>query len=121
MPDWVYITNDETGGTTRVADEPGVVEHYEARGWRKVDPPDAGIFVPRSAEHPADTDAYGVAWVTLQHVETGALHRFPADAADGLRDNGWYPVLEAKPEPQISKPEPATVDTDDVSIEAADK
>jgi len=113
--DWVYLNHPDTDAApARMPDDPDVVAYYEAHGWQKVDPPEVGIFVPQATEQPADVDAYGVAWVTLQHDKTGALHRFPADAADGLRDVGWYPVPETQPEPQISKPEPAAEPPADV-------
>jgi len=117
MSDWVYLNHPDTDAEpARMPDEPDVVAYYEARGWQKVDPPKVGIFVPKpSPELPADVDAYGVVWVTLQHDKTGALHRFPADAADGLRDDGWYPV--DKPTPETSEPEPITVDNDDTPKE----
>jgi len=116
MSDWVYLNHPDTDAEpARVPDEPDVVAYYEARGWQKVDAPEAVIFVPQPSEASVDTDAYGVAWVTLQHAETGALHRFPADAADGLRDDGWYPV--DKPTPETSEPEPITVDNDDTPKE----
>lgn len=38
--EWVYLQHGDTGGATRVPDEPGVVEWHEAHGWVRAQDPE---------------------------------------------------------------------------------
>lgn len=85
---WLHLEHEETGGTTSIPDDPAVLAAQEARGWRRVDPPEPGPFVPVkvNADPGADPE-----WVTLVHPDIKAQHDFPnnPDALAGAADAGW--------------------------------
>jgi hypothetical protein len=93
--DWIYLENAETGGTTTVADEPGVLDFYESRGWKKAKEPEPVPFVPPKGDAPPADDE----WVELTHSETGAVHPFPnnPEALEGAYDAGWKLPEAEKP------------------------
>jgi hypothetical protein len=86
---WLDLENEDTGGTTRIPDDPAVLAAHEGRGWRVVEVPDPGPFVPDKVNvDPGDVEA---AWVELVHPVTGARHQFPnnPDAITGAGEAGW--------------------------------
>jgi hypothetical protein len=93
---WLDLENEETGGTTRIPDDPAVLAAHEGRGWRVVEVPDPGPFVPDKVNvDPGDVEA---AWVELVHPVTGARHQFPnnPDALTGAaRPGGWPRTVTA--------------------------
>lgn len=100
-PRFQYMTNTETGGTTWVPLEDGVVEWHEAHGWEKTPPPPEVPFVPSVPDVP-ETEA---TWVTMFHPAIKASHDFPnnPDALQGALDAGWtFP--EANPQPEEALP-----------------
>lgn len=109
--DWIYLEHKDTGGTTMVADEPGVLEWHEAHGWKQVDEPEPVPFVPPKGDAaPVDDE-----WVELTHSDTGAVHPFPnnPDALEGAYDAGWKlpePPKPAKAAKKTASAEPATDD-----------
>lgn len=52
MTDWAYLKHNETGGVTRVPDDPEVLSDFALRGWEPTDDVPADIYIP----HP---DGYG--------------------------------------------------------------
>jgi hypothetical protein len=97
--DWLYLEHKETGGITRVADEPGVLEWHEARGWAKADEPEPVPFVPPKGDAPPGDDE----WVELVHSVTGHHHDFPnnPEALQGAYEAGWE--LPKPPKPAKAK------------------
>jgi hypothetical protein len=87
---WLYLENEQTGGTTRIPDDPAVRVWHEARGWQVTDAPDESApSVPSAPQiHPEDEDA---PFVELVHPETEARHLFPnnPDALQGASEAGW--------------------------------
>jgi hypothetical protein len=104
MTEWLYMTHPATGGGTRMPDQPGVRERYEALGWviGDLEDEDAKIFVPPKVVEANTEDG----WVTLYHRETHAAHEFPAhpDAIQGAYEAGW----QATP-PKVATPDPTPV------------
>jgi hypothetical protein len=99
---WLYLENEETGGTSRIPDDDAVRVWHEARGWRVVEPPAPAPFVPV----PAEAEPDGSAWVTLVHPDLpDARHDFPnnPDALAGAAEAGWV-----EPNRDGSVPKPAT-------------
>lgn len=113
--DWIYLQHKETGGHMSVADEPGVVEFYAARGWKVAAEPAPEPFVPpKTVERQADAD-----WVTLYHSGTGASHDFPnnPDALQGAYEVGWHAtpprvVAEAPAESPAAPPKTSPAKAD---------
>jgi hypothetical protein len=101
MGDWIYLKHADAG-ETRVPDQPGVLESYQARGWSVMDDPEleAQVFVPPKVVEKNERDG----WVTLYHPETHAVHEFPShpDAVQGAYESGW----QASP-PKVSGTDPA--------------
>lgn len=86
---WLDLENETTGGTTRIPDDPAVLAAHEGRGWRVVEAPEAGPFVPAKVNvNPRDA---GAAWVELVHPVTGGRHQWPnnPDALTGAAEAGW--------------------------------
>jgi len=99
MSEWLHVSHPETGGQTRVPDQPGVRERYEALGWVVGDDPDDGApFVPPKAVEQNEEDG----WVVLYHPETHAVHRFPShpDAVQGAYEAGWQATPPKTPDPE---------------------
>jgi hypothetical protein len=107
MSDWIYLEHEETGGTTRVPDDPDVIRVHEAKGWSVVDPPDTSApFVPPKdgGQVAAETE-----WVELVHPESGGVQRVPnnPDALAGAYEAGWQVAAEPEPLPvEPAEPEP---------------
>jgi hypothetical protein len=103
MSDWLHISHPDAGAT-RVPDQPGVRESYEARGWVVGPDPeaDAGPFVPPKVVEANEEDG----WVTLYHPVTHAAHRFPShpDAVQGAYETGWQAT------PPKTEPDPVPVE-----------
>lgn len=101
MTDFVWIKNAETGGTTKIPDEPGVLDWYAGRGWKPYDPPAEKPFVP--AHSPAGEPV--PEFVTLHHAGIQASHEFPnnAEALAGAAESGWRVPAPPKPEPKPKK------------------
>ena len=108
--DWIYLEHKDHGGSTRVPDEPGVLDWHLAHGWVEADEPEAVPFVPPKGDlSPTDE------WVVLTHPVTGGVHEFPNDPAalQGAYELGWQlpkPVKAAKKSASVA---PAT-DNDEV-------
>lgn len=110
MGDWLYVSHPDAG-STRLPNQPGVRESYEARGWVVGDDPEADgapPFVPPKAVEANEEDG----WVTLYHRDTHAEHRFPShpDAVQGAYDSGWRvtkPKTEDDAAPVPDDPAPA--------------
>lgn len=103
--DWVTLKNDELGTTQDFADQPGVLEHMQARGWRELDDDERDElaraeelpYVPPNPQEPLDAE--DAAWVTLVHPESGGVQRVPnnASAVAAAFDLGWqYPEPAAE-------------------------
>lgn len=109
--DWINLKLESTGGTTRVPDEPGVRERYEAHGWVEYTPE------PEKPFHPAHSPEGEPApeFVELGNAETGARHLFPnnPEAIAGAAEQGWVLIQTADPAAEIvispKTPEPAPV------------
>jgi hypothetical protein len=104
MTGWIDLENEQTGGTTRIPDDPAVLAAHEGRGWRRVEVPEPGPFVPAKVNvDPADVEA---GWVELVHPDLpDARHSFPnnPDALAGAAEAGWVPANK-----DGSVPKPAT-------------
>ena len=108
MTDWLYLENDDIKGSTRIPDDPQLREYHEARGWKVVDPPDEGPFVPTGPQiHPEDTEAE---WVELVHPETEARHLFPNNegALQAASEAGWMEPNKDGSIPKRAKRAPAS-------------
>lgn len=85
----------------RVPDDPEVVAYWEARGWERTEAPEDAPAVPDNTQTPpGDEDG----WVELEHPETKARHRFPADpsAVALAQESGWR-VPKDEPEAEPAK------------------
>jgi hypothetical protein len=103
--DFVYMTNEITGGSTEVADEPGVVEHFEARGWKVEKRPEPAPFVPSPLA--PDATQY-TEFIRLYHPQVDAYHEFPnnPEAIEGAYEAGWV-FQEEKTETEATEDTPA--------------
>jgi hypothetical protein len=114
--DWIYLTNEATGGATKVPNEPGVKEWHEARGWVVSEEPTEDIFVPA----PGDNSPEHTEWVTLYHPAVDATHEFPNNPAaiEGAIEAGWEKPVPPQadedsppgetPATETPEPEPAS-------------
>jgi hypothetical protein len=93
----VYMTHDGIDGAHDFADDPSVIEHFEARGWKVTKRPEPKPFVPDGTPIPET-----VAFVTMYHPGTKATHEFPAnpDAIQGAQESGWRLMKDSLPEPE---------------------
>jgi len=109
--DWIYLKHQDHGGTTRVSDEPGVLEWHEAHGWKKTDEPAPTPFVPPKGDLPPADDE----WVELTHPATGGVHQFPnnPEALEGAYEVGWELSKPKKPAKAVKKTASAEPATDD--------
>lgn len=86
-PKWLFFRHQETDGTTRAPNRPGVLAWFLTRGWLETAPvdDDTPISVP-----PRPEDDFGE-WVTLYHPGVDSIHDFPnnAGALAGARESGW--------------------------------
>lgn len=107
MAEWAYLEHPDTGGTTRVPDEAGVIAMHEARGWVRTDPPEAVPFVPPGGGVP--TEVAAAEWVDLVHPDLpAAVNRVPNNpiALQGAYDTGWRPPEPPAPEQSQDEPDP---------------
>lgn len=105
MDGWVFMRHADTAGTTRVPDNPGVVEWHEAHGWERADEPED---VPFAAPKPGGSES---PWVELVHPAIDARHDFPNDpgAIAGAIEAGWrYPEPAVKKTSTKASSKPAT-------------
>jgi hypothetical protein len=120
---WLDLENEQTGGTTRIPNDPAVLAAHEGRGWRVVEVPDPGPFVPDKVNvNPGDVAA---AWVELVHPVTGARHQFPnnPDAVAGANEAGWVAPNRDGSIPKTAMRKAAReqgVDVDDLPASQAD-
>lgn len=105
MADWVYLTHPDIDTEPhKFPNDPDSLQVYEARGWTQVDPPEETPFVPPKVEaDESERDIHGVAWVTLQHTETGGVVRVPDEPGviEDHRDRGWRLAGEADSDPDV--------------------
>lgn len=90
--EFIYMVQGETKSGHYFPDQPNVITAQEARGWKKVDPPEEKPFVPERGDIPVEQT-----WVTLYHPKAKAHHDFPnnVDALKGAHEAGWeFPELE---------------------------
>jgi hypothetical protein len=104
-------------------DDPAVLAAHEGRGWRVVEVPEPGPFVPDKVNvNPGDVEA---AWVELVHPVTGARHQFPnnPDAVAGANEAGWVAPNRDGSIPKTAMRKAAReqgVDVDDLPASQAD-
>lgn len=97
---WWHLTHPDIDAPAhRVPDEPGVLDYWAARGWEPVEAPEDIPAVPDNTQAPpGDEDG----WVELEHPDTKARHRFPADesALALAQESGWQVPSDAEDDPE---------------------
>jgi hypothetical protein len=118
---WLYVENDETGGTAWIPDDDGVRAWNEARGWRVVAPPEDVPFVPPKVN--IDPDEVEPEFVELVHPETQARHQWPNNPAAlaGAADAGWVTPNKDGSVPKRAKASAAKSSDSDGKSLAAEK
>lgn len=103
--EWITLRHEDTGGTTRIPDDPDVLVVHQSRGWSVAVEPDEDV---RTVVVP------GEEWVELVHPDLPtATHRVPNNAAAiaGALAGGWqYPAPAIEPAAPKRRKETPAVD-----------
>jgi hypothetical protein len=97
--EFIYMVHSDTEAGHWFPNEPGVENHFKARGWKLTDPPEDKPFVSKHGDVTPDEE-----WVTLVHPELDITHDFPNNLAaiEGAHDAGWLFPEEVKPKAKSS-------------------
>jgi len=103
MGGWAHLQLGD-GDPVRVPDDPDVLAVFEARGFKRVDPPNPP-GVADTSQVVSEVDGHGVGWLHVVHDETGGAARIPNQPGvlDDYQTRGWTLAAEPKPKPKPAK------------------